>query len=44
VGTLEPGTDADLVVWNGEPFSLSGKPEHVLVDGERVAGTGEIEG
>ena len=44
VGTLEPGTDADLVVWNGEPFSLSTKPEHVFVDGERVAGTGEMEG
>ncbi len=44
VGTLEPGTDADLVVWNDEPFTLSAKPEHVFVDGKRVAGTGEIEG
>ncbi len=44
VGTLEPGTDADLVVWNDEPFTLSAKPEHVFVDGKRVAGTGETEG
>ncbi|WP_331233656.1 amidohydrolase [Natronorarus salvus] len=44
VGTLESGTDADLVVWNEDPFSLAAKPEHVLVDGDRVAGTGEIEG
>ncbi len=35
VGSLRPGKDADLVVWNGNPPELSAVPEMVLVDGKR---------
>jgi len=33
-GTLEPGKDADLVVWSGNPFSIYSLPLRVYVDGE----------
>lgn len=36
VGSLQPGKDATLVVWNGDPFELSTRPEHVLVRGKEV--------
>ncbi|MBV6520891.1 MAG: Imidazolonepropionase [Gemmatimonadaceae bacterium] len=36
VGTLEAGKDATLVIWNGDPFELSTRPEHVLVRGNDV--------
>ncbi|KYH26595.1 imidazolonepropionase [Halalkalicoccus paucihalophilus] len=36
VGTLKEGTDADLVVWDGEPFEISTSPKHVFVDGEPI--------
>jgi imidazolonepropionase-like amidohydrolase len=32
-GTLEPGKMADVVVWNGTPFSVYAKAEKVFVDG-----------
>lgn len=36
VGTLEKGTDADLVIWDGEPFEISTSPDQVFVDGEPI--------
>jgi len=33
VGTLEPGKDADLVVWTGHPLSSLSRPEMTFVDG-----------
>ena len=36
VGTLAPGTDADLVAWDGEFFRVDTRSQHVLVDGEHV--------
>lgn len=36
VGTLAAGKDATLVIWNGDPFELSTRPEHVLVRGKDV--------
>lgn len=36
VGTLEPGTDADLVIWDGPPFDLGTDTRDVFVDGEHV--------
>ena len=36
VGTLERGTDADLVVWDGEPFEMTTRARDVFVDGKRV--------
>ncbi len=34
-GTLEPGKDADLVVWSGDPFSVYARAEQVYVAGRR---------
>ena len=36
LGSLEKGKDADLVVWQGEPFSVMGAPKIVIVNGEIV--------
>jgi imidazolonepropionase-like amidohydrolase len=33
MGTLEPGKDADLVVWSGDPLALSSSVELVIVNG-----------
>ena len=33
VGSIEVGKDADLVLWNGHPFSGMSKPDWVMVDG-----------
>jgi N-acetylglucosamine-6-phosphate deacetylase len=35
VGSLEPGKDADLVVWSGSPLSTLGRCEQTWVDGRR---------
>jgi len=32
-GTLEPGKRADIVVWNGDPFSSYARPDKVMIDG-----------
>jgi len=32
-GTLEPGKMADVVIWNGNPFSVYAKAERVYIDG-----------
>ncbi|HVL66908.1 MAG TPA: amidohydrolase [Vicinamibacterales bacterium] len=32
-GSLEPGKNADVVVWSGDPFSVYAKAEQVFVDG-----------
>ena len=33
IGTLEPGKGADIVVWNGNPFSVYALAEQVYIDG-----------
>ena len=38
VGSIEPGKDADLVVWNGDPLDPRNAPTWVMVDGRVVAG------
>jgi cytosine/adenosine deaminase-related metal-dependent hydrolase len=35
VGSLEPGKDADFVVWNGDPLSQFTRAEQTWVDGRR---------
>ena len=32
-GTLEPGKDADVVLWSGDPFSVYTKADITFVDG-----------
>jgi len=38
LGSLEPGKDADLAIFSGDPFGLDTRVEAVYVDGERVWG------
>jgi imidazolonepropionase-like amidohydrolase len=35
-GSLEVGKMADVVIWNGNPFSVYAKAEQVFIDGARV--------
>lgn len=35
-GTLEPGKMADVVIWNGNPFSVYARAEQVFIDGALV--------
>ncbi len=36
VGTLQPGRDANLVVWDGDPFEFSTRAVRVLVHGREI--------
>ncbi len=36
LGRLTTGTDADLVIWNDDPFSATSRPVLVLIDGQVV--------
>jgi imidazolonepropionase-like amidohydrolase len=36
VGSLQPGRDADVVVWSGDPFEFATRPEHVFIRGREV--------
>jgi imidazolonepropionase-like amidohydrolase len=36
IGQIKPGFKASLVVWNGDPFSLSSQPILVLAEGRTV--------
>ncbi len=36
VGSLEPGKDADIVVWSGHPFEFYSKVEKVFIDGTEI--------
>jgi imidazolonepropionase-like amidohydrolase len=38
VGTLQPGRDANLVVWSGDPFEFATVAEAVIIRGTRVDG------
>ena len=34
VGTLEPGKDADLVIWNADPLETTSFPTAVFIAGQ----------
>jgi len=36
VGSLEPGKDADIVIWSGDPFDFYSKVEQVIIEGKNV--------
>ncbi|WP_338424542.1 amidohydrolase [Sphingopyxis kveilinensis] len=36
VGTLEPGKNADVVMWDADPFSIYARPDTVWIDGAIV--------
>ncbi len=44
VGTLQPGRDATLVVWSGDPFELYTHADHVFVRGQEVQGPSRQDG
>ena len=35
-GSLEPGKMADVVIWDGDPFSVYTRAEHVFIDGAHM--------
>jgi imidazolonepropionase-like amidohydrolase len=37
IGSLQPGRDANIVVWSGDPFEFSTRAEHVLIRGRDLA-------
>src|SRR5437868_5954284 len=36
IGSLKPGSDADLVIWSGDPLDVYQRPEQVYVNGKKV--------
>jgi cytosine/adenosine deaminase-related metal-dependent hydrolase len=36
IGSLEPGKDADVVIWSTDPFSVYARTEKVFLDGAVV--------
>ena len=38
-GSLEPGKNADVVIWSGDPFSVYAKAERVFIDGALTSTT-----
>ena len=38
IGSLQPGRDANIVVWSGDPFEFATRVEHVLIRGREVEG------
>ena len=39
--SLEPGKNADVVIWSGDPFSVYSRAEQVFVDGAVVFDRGD---
>ncbi len=36
IGSLQPGRDANVVVWSGDPFEFSTRVEHVMIHGREI--------
>jgi len=36
VGSFEPGKDADIVIWSGDPFDFYSKVEQVFIEGKNI--------
>jgi imidazolonepropionase-like amidohydrolase len=36
IGSLQPGRDANIVIWSGDPFEFSTRVEHVLIKGREI--------
>jgi imidazolonepropionase-like amidohydrolase len=36
IGSLKPGSDADFVIWSGDPLDIYQRPEQVYVNGRKV--------
>jgi imidazolonepropionase-like amidohydrolase len=44
IGSLEPGKDADVVLWSGDPFSVYTRAEKVWVDGAMLYDRDDVSG
>ena len=44
IGSLEPGKDADVVLWSGDPFSVYTRTEKVWVDGAMLYDRDDVSG
>lgn len=42
IGSIEPGKDADIVIWSGDPFHYMTKTLTILIEGKIVKLNGEI--
>jgi len=42
IGSLEPGKDADLVLWSGDPFEFSTAVEMVMIGGQETSMTNRM--
>jgi imidazolonepropionase-like amidohydrolase len=36
IGSLEPGKDADLVIWSGDPLDVTSRAERAYMDGREI--------
>jgi imidazolonepropionase-like amidohydrolase len=36
IGSLEPGKDADLVIWSGDPLDVTSRAERAYQDGREI--------
>jgi imidazolonepropionase-like amidohydrolase len=36
IGSLQPGREANVVVWSGDPFEFSTRVEHVMIKGREI--------
>jgi imidazolonepropionase-like amidohydrolase len=36
IGSLEPGKDADFVIWSGDPLDVMSRVEQAWIDGRRI--------
>ena len=41
IGSIQPGKDADLVLWSGDPFSVYTRTEKVWIDGAEMFDRGD---
>jgi imidazolonepropionase-like amidohydrolase len=44
LGSIEPGKDADLVIWSGDPLDVLSRVERALIDGEEIYSWADGEG
>ncbi|MBO0831098.1 MAG: amidohydrolase [Actinobacteria bacterium] len=44
LGSIEPGKDADLVIWSGDPLDVLSRVDRALIDGEEIYSYADGEG
>jgi imidazolonepropionase-like amidohydrolase len=44
LGSIEPGKDADLVIWSGDPLDVLSRVEHAFIDGTEIYSYADGEG